>query len=609
LRFEEKGGIYMNEHLRRSILELSKAQRETLYRRVIARDGATSLVETPGRLLAAWIVPHKAGINLGELRTFLAGVLPGHMIPDAFEVLEKLPLTPGGKVDRQALLREGRVLAQRESDGSALNTRMETLLGRIWCEVMEIDRVGRHDNFFDLGGHSLMALRLIAKISRAVQKDLSVRFLFMNPTIELQAKELEHQRASLPPAVATSSTGEGHVRTDSLVLKARPDIGVIEGECGTVDAVALGYLSSEMARVMGWSVEGMMSRWFVPDGPVVDGVIETRWGRIGGITLPYLDTTLYDAPEELIRNIILALKMAKRLGAKVVTMTGLIPSATDSGSAVVRAIAAAGMVELPTLSTGHATTSAAVVLNIGRIVQICGRDLSAERVAFVGLGSIGVSTLRLMLRCMPHPGEIILCDVYARSGRLHEIRDELMADFQFRGPVHLAPARGEIPAEVYRASLIVGATNVPDVLDIERVMPGTMIVDDSAPHCFSTAAAIARLETRRDIVFSEGGIMGLPEPIREIAYHPALMVDPTILGQFADFLRHDAASITGCVFSGLLSATYALPPTIGAVATEELLAHYSALRSLGFTGGMLLCDSHVLRQETLERFRDAFGGQ
>lgn len=596
----------MNEHLKRSILELSKAQREALYKRAIARGCATPQGETSGKLLAAWIVPREAGIDLGELRTFLARLLPDHMVPAAFEVLKKMPLTPGGKVDRQALLREGPVVARRESDGSALRTRMELLLGRIWCEVMEIDRLGRHDNFFDLGGHSLLALRLMAKISRAVQKELSVRFLFVNPTIELQAKELERQWASSAPAVPTSSTGEQRVRTESLVLKARPDIEVIADECGDVDAVALGYLSSEMARVMGWSVQGMMSRWFVPGGPVIDGVIDTQWGRIGGITLPYLDATLYDDPEGLVRNILQALKMAKRLGARVVTMTGLISSATDSGNAVVRSIEAAGMVDLPTLSTGHATTSAAVVLNIGRILQACERDLCGERVAFVGLGSIGLSALRLMLGCMPHPREIILCDVYARSDRLREIRDELVSDFRFRGPVHLAPASGEIPAEVYQASLIVGATNVPDVLDIACVMPGTMIVDDSAPHCFSTVAAIARFEERADIAFSEGGVMGLPEPIKEIAYYTAEMVDPTSLGRFAESLCHDAASITGCVFSGLLSANFGLPPTVGAINIKESIAHYSALQRLGFTAGRLQCDTYMLGRDLLDKFRRAF---
>jgi hypothetical protein len=208
---------------------------------------------------------------------------------------------------------------------------------------------------------------------------------------------------------------------------------------------------------------------------------------------------------------------------------------------------------------------------------------------------------------MPHPREIILCDVYARSGRLDAIRNELIADFQFQGAVQIAAVRGEIPADVYLASLIVGATNVPDVLDIERVLPGTMIVDDSAPHCFSTGAAIARLENHADIAFSEGGVMGLPEPIQETAYYPPEMVDRTSLRRFANFLRHDPASITGCVFSGLLSAKCGFPGTIGVIATKELLAHYSALQSFGFTGSVLMCDSHVLRKETVDRFRSKFG--
>ena len=597
----------MNEHLKRLISELPKAQRETLNRIVIARGGPSLPAETPGGSLTAWIVTHEAGFDLGEIRMFISGLLPNHMVPEAFEVLENLPLTAAGKVDRQALLRQGRIFFRRQSHGAALSTSLEALLGRIWCEVMEIDGVGRHDNFFDLGGHSLMALRLVSKISRAVQKDLSVRFLFLNPTIELQAKELQRQRHQAPPAVAPSSAGVRQPKTHSLILRTRPDTKSIESECGAVDAVALGYMSSEMARVMGWSVERMMSRWFGPDGPVIDGVIKTRWGTIGGITLPYLDGTLYDDPKGLVRNIILALKLAKRLGAKVVTMTGLIPSATDSGSAVVRAIAAMGMVELPTPSTGHATTSAAVVLNIGRIVQVCGRDLSSERVAFVGLGSIGVSALRLMLECLPHPREIILCDIYARSEQLDAIRNELIADFQFRGAVQLAPVRGDIPVDVYRASLIVGATNVPDVLDIDRVLPGTIIVDDSAPHCFSTLGAIARSEEKADIVFSEGGVMGLPEPIQETAYYPTGMVDHTNIRRFTDFLCHDPTSITGCVFSGLLSANYGFPSTIGVVARKDLLAHYSALKGLGLTGGALMCDSHVLRKETVDKFRSTFG--
>ncbi len=496
-----------------------------------------------------------------------------------------------------------------ERDGPDLRTPMEVLIGGIWREVLGRERIGRDDNFFDLGGHSLLALRLIARISKTVRQSLSVKFLFVNPTVADQARELERQGPSSAPATSLRNTTSGDPRTQSLVIRERPDLdGTFGGDNQAVDAVALGYLSSEMARALGWTLDGMMSRWFDSGRPVLDGVIETRWGRIGGISLPYSDGMLYDDGEGLVKNIVLALRMARRLGAKMVTMTGLIPSATDSGSAVLRAMTAERIAGLPALSTGHATTSAGVVLNIQRVALMCGRDLSAERVAFVGLGSIGLTTLRLMLACAPHPREIILCDVYSQLERLGAIRDELRMVFQFRGSIHVAWARGEIPAEAYEASLIVGATNVPEVLDIKRVRPGTVIVDDSAPHCFSTASAIARFEESADIIFTEGGVLGLPEPLRETAYHPPNLKDPTDLGRFAEFLGHDSTSITGCVFSGLLSGTFGLRPTIGPVAAEEALAHYSALVVLGFTGGRLQCDSYVLRQDLVERFRRAFGG-
>ena len=140
----------MNEHLKRLILELSKAQRETLNRIVIARGGPSPPAETPRASLTAWIVPHKVGFDLGEVRMFVSDLLPNHMVPEAFEVLENLPLPAAGRVDRQALLRQGRMFTRRQSHGAVLSTSLEVLLGRIWCEVMEIDRVGRHDNFFDL---------------------------------------------------------------------------------------------------------------------------------------------------------------------------------------------------------------------------------------------------------------------------------------------------------------------------------------------------------------------------------------------------------------------------------------------------------------------------
>lgn len=598
----------MNADLRRSVLALSERQRRALFGKLRSRSDSTELVAPPGRaVLAAYVVPRDPGLGVGELRQFLGGLLPEHMVPDAFVVVKELPLTSGGKVDRRALARELR-LGEGGGVSAPLSTDTEQLLGRIWCEVMEIDSVGRHHNFFESGGHSLLALRLVAKISRAMGEELSVKFLFEHPTIERQADELERRRAGSHPVAASMEVAVPLVRASAPELKVRPtlDSDAASGP-GPVDAVALGYLGTDMARAMGWDAGDMLSCWFDRDGPVLDGVVETNWGRIGGLTLPYTEETLYHDRDRVVRDVVAALEISKRLGARAVTMTGLIPSATDMGRAVARAVAAEHRDGMPALTTGHATTCAAVVLSVERVLEACGRELDAECVAFVGLGSIGVGVLRAMLACMPHPREIVLCDVYGRAEQLRELREEVVSAARFRGTVHVAPGRGEVSPAVYGASLVVGATNVPNVLDVGRLRAGTIVVDDSAPHCFPVATAIARFEASADTLFSEGGMLQVPERVRETAYYPAEIGDSESLAKFVAYLCHDATSITGCVLSGLLTARYGFRPTIGSLSTQDVLDHVAALRKLGFTGARLRCDGYFPRPDRVARFRAAFG--
>src|SRR5262249_53125217 len=201
-----------------------------------------------------------------------------------------------------------------------------------------------------------------------------------------------------------------------------------------------------------------------------------------------------------------------------VSLTGLLPSATRYGLALQEAVAGQ---DLPRLTTGHATTAAAVVLAVRRIVTEAGRDLARERVGFVGLGSVGAARLRTLLRCLPHPAEIRLCDVYSRREALLGLRRELTEDLGYRGPVHVLEARGTVPPGLYESSLLVGATNVPDILDVDRLAPGTLLVDDSSPHCFRLDRAVRRLRERQDLLFTEGGLLRAPQPLRQVLYVPA----------------------------------------------------------------------------------------
>ena len=141
--------------------------------------------EVPGekRLLAYIKGTADATLVVDELRTHLRRELPDYMIPNAFVVMEKWPLTPNGKVDRKALpapdLGAYGVREYQRPQGA-----IEERLAALWRDLLRLERVGRHDNFFDIGGHSLLASRVIAHISHEMGVDIPLRALFNDPTIE-----------------------------------------------------------------------------------------------------------------------------------------------------------------------------------------------------------------------------------------------------------------------------------------------------------------------------------------------------------------------------------------------------------------------------------------
>jgi amino acid adenylation domain-containing protein len=116
------------------------------------------------------------------LRDWVNARLPEYMFPVAWVLMEKLPLSPNGKVDRRNLPAPEYLRSQAQSYSAPRSPDEEVIAG-IWCEVLKFDRVGIHDNFFELGGHSLLATRVVARIRQALSVDLPVRSLFEEPTV------------------------------------------------------------------------------------------------------------------------------------------------------------------------------------------------------------------------------------------------------------------------------------------------------------------------------------------------------------------------------------------------------------------------------------------
>jgi hypothetical protein len=213
-----------------------------------------------------------------------------------------------------------------------------------------------------------------------------------------------------------------------------------------------------------------------------------------------------------------------------------------------------------------------------------------------------------MLSCLPHPARLSLCDLYSKQESLESLGRELFDELGYSGEVRLLASRHELPAEVYEASLMIGATNVADILDIDRVAPGTIVVDDSAPHAFQPEEALRRFHERGDILVTEGGVLLAPEPLPLRVFVPEGLEPWLTAGLVSLMARSNPWYITGCVLSGLLSARFAhLAPTIGLIDRQTALDHYETLDALGFKAAGLELDDSPLDARIVRDFRSRYG--
>jgi amino acid adenylation domain-containing protein len=148
--------------------------------------------------LVAYVVPTEGcAPTMSELRSFLKQKLPEYMAPSVFVALAALPLTPNGKVNRKALPPPGPGRPGQEKTCVAPRTLVEKTLAEIWQETLGIEKIGVHDNFFEMGGHSLLAVRLMSRLSRAFQVQWPLRTLFERPTVAALADLLQQRQDTI----------------------------------------------------------------------------------------------------------------------------------------------------------------------------------------------------------------------------------------------------------------------------------------------------------------------------------------------------------------------------------------------------------------------------
>gem|GEM_PF-6955515 len=148
------------------------------------------------RLVAYIIGASGERLSASELRAHLKRFLPSYMIPAAFVPIDALPLMPNGKLDRAALPAPDS--ARSDQVYVAPRTPLQVLIAGVWQEVLGIEQVGLHDSFFDLGGYSLVATRVVARIRGLFQIELPLRALFQTPTLLAFSDEVLSQQATSP---------------------------------------------------------------------------------------------------------------------------------------------------------------------------------------------------------------------------------------------------------------------------------------------------------------------------------------------------------------------------------------------------------------------------
>jgi len=428
-------------------VELSEIE-GTLRGHSCVRDAAVIAVgdELLDRRLAAFvIVDPDASTDAERLAVHLRECLPHYMVPGVIQILASIPRLPNGKTDRRRLRTLAQVPAIPAAEPTRPRTSIELQLAAVIEELLVLDRVGLNDDFFSLGGTSLVAMRYITRINDVYNLKLGAADLMRAPTVASMA----HLVADQLTGAVIAETREPEVSVDAPIGQKlwRPlAMRRAEGSFDEIDVAAIAYLPDELmqfARHIGR--EGAVRRELPSaDDPQWGAVCHLPLGTIALVVVPRFGIELIADQEMTVRAVDAAAHYARRLGAKTAALTGLIPALTDLGRALKPR-------EGLTITTGHATTASAVVLTIETAARRTGRNLLDETISVVGVGAIGTAALRLMMDRGILPRSLILCDVPAKAAELERLAGDIGAEFAFRGDVEIVCASGAVPDEVYRS--------------------------------------------------------------------------------------------------------------------------------------------------------------
>jgi len=536
------------------------------------------------RLVAFVALDQHVPLASEELKGHLEAQLPGYMVP-AITIVPQLPRLPNGKLDKRAL----KIAAVPGSNagvagaGNEIEVKLLSLLEEILDGSVQVNRT---DDFFSLGGTSLAAMRYLARIGETLHVALSVSDLMRATTVAAMADLIANKLIGIAEKVSgetTLSVGGNFWRPLALARA--------EGRFGDVDAAAIAYIPNEAAQLL----ELRTDRATALQARAVPhwlGLCRVASRTIALVVAPVTERDMF-SDANVSRSVIEeSVAFSARLGARCVALTGLVPAATDFG----RALTAPDNLAI---TTGHAATASSIGLTVQAAARACGRALRHETMCFVGLGAIGTAALQTILARLEHPRALILCDVPAKRERLEELARTVKGEYGFRGAIEIATSGAGVSERAYQAGFFVGSTNMPGVIEIDKLRPGSIIVDDSFPFCFDYAAARRRFDLKADILCLSGGSVR-PAGMLDWSFAALAEIRATS-GEMISFLPNNDM-ITGCIFSALLPSLAGVPPTLGPVSLQDCMKYWDAFERIGVSAPALHCGPWRPTAADLRRF-------
>jgi acyl transferase domain-containing protein/NAD(P)-dependent dehydrogenase (short-subunit alcohol dehydrogenase family)/acyl carrier protein len=506
-----------------------------------------------------------------------------------------------GDANLAEILRAAEPKRRRKLLIDLIKTQAANVLGIQADEVPEDRPLG------DVGLDSLMGFELSAMLESKLNSRLPISALQGNRTIKELADQLDRvfspvKKEKDPGQASANVRSEvASTKTADIRLRYLPPTLLVERHT-RFEAAALTYIPEQFATKGGLGPAELQAAFGTE--PFLSGIVDAPLGRVGTFMLPLRAHELFLKPEQTRDLVFRAIQLASEQGSRVMTLTGLLPAATAYGEALKLHD---GQHSHQPVTTGHALTTATIIANLTDLLRRCGRRLEQERIAVVGLGSVGRSVLELLFRTLQHPAGLVLCDLYVKAGDLEALRQRIRNQFHFDGAIDVVTGDAGLPNAVRATRLIVSAVDRVGVINPLELSPGTILLDDSYPPTFDPAVAWGRMNDGGDVVIASGGFARLPGPVRETFYIPNSARPFLSAYGEENFIREfqrEPCDYTACVFAGPLALQDpALRPEIGVPTPAALEAFYRAFERYHLESAAPHCNGRLIPESLLAPLR------